>query len=49
MLVLRAPAVSAGEGCLLRPARLYVLSRQRNRLWQDNSFQGLSDRAGFEP
>ena len=48
LLVLRAPAVNAGE-VQLRAERLYVLERLRNRLWQDNSYVGVSERAGFEP
>ena len=47
-LVLRSPAVVAGER-ILRPPRVYLLARQRNRLWQDPTFVGLSDIMGFEP
>ena len=47
-MVLRAPAVSAGR-LELREGRVYVLTRRRNRLWQDDSFYGLSDRMNFEP
>lgn len=48
-LVLRAPAVLAGDR-ELRAARVWLLKRRRNRLWQDGSFQGLSDKPimGFE-
>lgn len=48
LLILRSPAVTAGD-CELRPMRTYLLERQRNRLWQDDSFVGLSDRMGWEP
>ena len=44
--ILRAPAVLAGE-CELRPERVYLLKRMRDRLWQDGSFIGLSDRPVF--
>lgn len=50
LCVLRSPAVTAGD-CELRPERIYLLRRMRNRLWQgDGSFRGLSDRPvlGFE-
>jgi len=49
LLVLRAPAVRAGDQ-QLRPERVYLLRRMKNRLWQDGSFMGLSDRPvlGFE-
>jgi hypothetical protein len=47
--ILRAPAVRAGD-TELRPARVHLLRRMRNRLWQDGSFEGLSDKPvfGFE-
>ena len=47
--ILRAPAVLAGDS-ELRPERVYLLKRMRNRLWQDGSFVGLSDRPvlGFD-
>ena len=48
-VALRVPSVRAGESCELRSERLYVLSRLRNRLWQQGSFSGLSDRMGFDP
>jgi hypothetical protein len=51
-LVLRSPAVTCGTN-EMRPARTYLLSRRRHRLWQadefSNEFVGMSDRAGFEP
>lgn len=44
-LVLRSPAVVvAGVNVELRAPRVYLLRRQRNRLWQDNSFQGATDK-----
>jgi len=46
LMVLRSPAVSAGD-TELRTARVYILKRMRNRLWQDGSFTGLSDRPVF--
>ena len=49
LCVLRSPAVCAGDA-ELRRERVYILKRMRNRLWQDGSFTGLSDRPvfGFE-
>ena len=49
LMVLRAPAVLAAD-VELRAERLYLLRRMRNRLWQDGSFKGLSDKPllGFE-
>ena len=49
LCVMRAPAVSAGDA-ELRGGRVYILKRMRNRLWQDGSFTGLSDKPvlGFE-
>ena len=50
LLVLRTPPVSVGE-LELRPARVYLMRRLRNRLWQDGGFMGLTDRIpmGVEP
>ena len=50
-LILRTPAVTAGDDFCLRGDRVYMLQRVRNRLWQDNEFMGLSDRweARWEP
>ena len=49
LCVLRAPAVLVDD-IELRGERLYLLRRKRNRLWQDGTFQGLTDRPlfGFE-
>jgi len=47
-LVLRSPAVCVGD-VELRTERVYLLRRQRNPLWQDDTFVGLSDRVGLEP
>tara|TARA_B110001452_G_scaffold144335_1_gene120037 strand:- start:912 stop:1619 length:708 start_codon:yes stop_codon:yes gene_type:complete len=44
--VLRAPAVFAGNR-ELRPERVYLLRRMKNRLWQDGSFTGLTDKPVF--
>jgi hypothetical protein len=33
LCVMRAPPVRAGD-CELRPERVYILQRMRNRLWQ---------------
>ena len=48
--ILRAPAVTAGADVELRPERVWMLRRLKNRLWQDSTFVGLSDRplAGFD-
>lgn len=49
LCILRAPACTAGQ-TTLRSERVYLLRRRRNRLWQDGSFKGLSDRplVGFD-
>ena len=49
LCILRAPAVTAGDH-QLRPERVYLLRRMKNRLWQDGTFKGLSDQPvlGFE-
>ena len=49
LCVLRAPAITAGDA-ELRGGRVYLLKRMRNRLWQDDSFVGMSDKPvfGFE-
>ena len=46
-LVLRAPAVASGA-LELRPPRLYLLRRCRNRLEQASEFSGLTDGWEFE-
>lgn len=49
LCILRAPAVVAGDA-ELRTERVYLLGRRKNRLWQDGTFKGLSDRPvmGFD-
>jgi hypothetical protein len=40
--VLRSPSVRVGDS-EVRAARVWVLRRLRHRLWQDDSFRGISD------